>query len=135
MRRPRLSRRWWGLPAAEGGQSSVELALALPILAFLALLLLQVAFVVRDQVLVTHVAREAARAAAVDGRPGAAAAAARRSARLDGDALDVTVVERGPPGGRVIVRVTYDAPTDVPMVGPLVGRILLHAAATMRVER
>ena len=117
------------------GQSSVEFALSLPVIAFLALLLLQVGLLVRDQVLVTHAAREAVRQAAVDPDAAAATAAARRSARLDASHLVVMVTERGAPGGRVRVTVRYDAPTDVPVVGALVGRIRLTAAATMRVEQ
>ena len=50
----------------EGGQATVEVALLLPLLALLLLAVVQVGLVVRDQVLVTHAAREAARAAAVD---------------------------------------------------------------------
>jgi Flp pilus assembly protein TadG len=119
----------------EAGQSSVELALSLPVLAFLALLLLQVGFLVRDQVLVTHAAREAVRQAAVDADPEAATDAARHSSRLDAERLVVVVTERGEAGGRVRVRVQYQAPTDVPLVGALVGRIRLRAAATMRVEQ
>jgi hypothetical protein len=30
--------------------------------------------------------------------------------------------------------VTYEAPTDVPLVGSLLGDVTLHASATMRVE-
>jgi hypothetical protein len=33
------------------------------------------------------------------------------------------------------VGVRYSAPTDVPLVGPMVGDVSLEAAATMRVER
>lgn len=119
----------------EAGQSSVELALSLPVLVFLALLLLQVGLLVRDQVLVTHAAREAVRQAAVDDDPSAAAGAARRSSGLDASQLSVAVAERGQPGGRVRVTVRYDAPTDVPVVGALVGSIRLTAMATMRVEQ
>ena len=50
----------------EGGQATVEVALLLPLLATMLLAVVQVGLVVRDQVLVTHAAREAARAAAVD---------------------------------------------------------------------
>ena len=37
-------------------------------------------------------------------------------------------------GGRAIVRVDYDAPTDVPIVGALLGDVPLVATATMRLE-
>ena len=48
------------------GQSTVEVALLLPFVALLLLAVVQVGLVARDQVLVVHAAREAARAAAVD---------------------------------------------------------------------
>jgi hypothetical protein len=34
----------------------------------------------------------------------------------------------------VRVDVTYSAPTDVPLIGGLIGDVTLHATATMRVE-
>ena len=84
----------------EGGQAAVELALALPLLALLALALLQVTLVVRDQVLLTHAAREAAREAAVDPEPGAARRGALQGSRLDGDDLVVHTSDgTGPAAG------------------------------------
>ena len=47
----------------DAGQAAVEVALVLPFLALVLLLVVQTALVVRDQVLVVHAAREAARAA------------------------------------------------------------------------
>jgi Flp pilus assembly protein TadG len=117
------------------GQAAVELALVLPLVAALALALLQVALVVRDQVLVVHAAREAARAAAVGDDPGAARAAALAGAGLAPDRTDVEVSGREGPGSRVRVRVRYAASTDVPVVGPLLGDVGLSGSATMRVER
>jgi Flp pilus assembly protein TadG len=116
------------------GQASVELALLLPLIAALALALVQIGLVMHTQVLVTHAAREGARAAAVDDDPTAARAAAVAGAPLDPDRLDVVVTGRGPPGTRVRVEVRYRAPTDVPLIGVLVGEPTLTAAATMRVE-
>lgn len=118
----------------EGGQAAVELALALPLLALLALLLLQVGLVVRDQVLLTHASREAARAAAVDGAPGAARDGALAGSRLDGDRLTVRTAGRAGPGSRVTASLSYRSPTDVPLVGRLVGDVRLRASVTMRVE-
>ena len=53
----------------------MELALVLPLVVALLLAVVQVGLIVRDQVLVVHAAREAAREAAVDPDP------ARRSGR------------------------------------------------------
>ena len=54
------------------------------------------------------------------------------SGRLPPQRLEVEVV---PGGGRVTVVVRFDAPTNVPIVGALVGDLALDAEATMRLER
>ena len=116
------------------GQATVELALALPLLVLLALLLLQVGLVVRDQVLVTHAAREAARQAAVDPDKARVRDAARQSANFDDHALTVSMDGRGQPGSKVRVTVTYKSPTNVPIIGAMIDDVTLRATATMRVE-
>jgi len=118
----------------ERGQATVEAALVLPLVTFFLLGVVQIGFVVRAQVLVTHVAREAVRAAAVDADPEAARRAATSSSSLDGDRMNVLVQGREGPGSRVRVTVTYSVPTDVPLVGRLIGDVSLQATATMRVE-
>ena len=118
----------------ERGQAAVELALGLPLLAVLALALLQVAFVVRDQVLLTHAAREAAREAAVSPDPDAARRAALEGAGLDGDRLTLEVQGRGRPGSRVRVVLRYASPTQVPLIGAVLGDVHLSSTAAMRVE-
>lgn len=120
---------------SERGQAAVELALVVPFLVLLGLALLQVALVGRDQVLVTHAAREAVREAAVEPDAAAVRAAVRAGTRLDTDRLAVEVGPRGEPGGRVRVEVRYRAPTDVPIAGVLVGDVELTDTAVMRVER
>jgi TadE-like protein len=117
------------------GQAAVELALVLPLLGVLALALLQVGLVVRDQVRVTFGAREGARQAAVDADERSVRRAVVASTRLDGDRLQVHTGARGAPGSRVTVRVRYRAPTDLPLVGRLVGDLDLEGVAAMRVER
>ena len=64
----------------------------LPLVAALLLASCRRASLVRDQVLVTHAAREAARAAAVDDDPAAARRAAEQAGPLAVDRLDVEVV-------------------------------------------
>ena len=118
----------------EGGQSSVEFALCLPLLALLALMLVQVALVVRDQVLVTHAARAAAREAAVSADPAAVRSAATGAGHLDRDRLEVEVEGRGRPGSQVVAVVRYASPTKVPLVGVLMGDVHLSSKAAMRVE-
>ncbi len=123
-----------GARRGERGQAAVELALALPLLALLALALLQVALVARDQVLLTHAAREAARESSVSADRGAARRGALSGSRLDADRLVVTSAGRGGVGSRVTATLTYRSPTDVPLVGRLVGDVRLRASVTMRVE-
>jgi Flp pilus assembly protein TadG len=117
-----------------GGQATVEAALVLPVVALLLLAVIQIGLLVRAEVLVTHAAREAARAAAVDAHPDAARNAAISSSSLDARRLTVLVQGRNGPGSRAQVEVVYDAPTDVPLVGGLLGDVTLRATATMRVE-
>jgi Flp pilus assembly protein TadG len=118
----------------EGGQSAVELVLALPVLVLFVLGLLQAGLVVRDQLLLTHAAREAAREAAVAGDAGAARRGALAGARLAPNRLVVSTTGRGRTGSRVTATLVYRSPTDVPLVGPLIGDVRLTASVTMRVE-
>lgn len=126
-RRPRSHSR-------DRGQSSVEVALLLPFVAVLLLGVVQVGLVVRDQVLVVHAAREAARAAAVDPAEGAARDAAEAATALAPARLDIAVSPRGEVGSRVSVTVTYASPTVVPVVGRLLADVTVTARATMRLE-
>jgi hypothetical protein len=119
---------------SERGQAAVELALCLPLLAALALLVVQVGLLARDQIVVTHAAREAAREAAVSPGRAAPRRAVLASTRLAPDRLEVDVHRRGRPGDRVRVTVRYRARTDVPLVGALVPDVGLSASAAMRVE-
>jgi len=118
----------------EDGQSTVELALALPFVALMLLAVVQVGLVVRDQILVVHAAREAARAAAVHAEADPVEAAAVHGSGLSAVRLVVERGERGPPGSIVAVTVRYRSATEVPLVGALVADVDLSARAAMRVE-
>jgi TadE-like protein len=136
MRRPGSgARREDRAPERDAGQATAELALVMPLVAGLLLAIIQAGVLARDQLLVTHAAREAVRAAAVDDDPAAARRAAEQAGPLAADRLDTEVVERGEVGGRVKVVVRYHAPTRIPLVGALAGDVVLDASATMRVER
>jgi Flp pilus assembly protein TadG len=119
---------------ADAGQAAVELALLLPLIALLALVLVQVGLVVRAQVLVTHAAREGARAVAVAPGDAAARHAVEASLPFAPSRIEVQVTGRRDTGDRVRVEVRLQAPTDVPLVGLLVGDVPLEATTTMRVE-
>jgi TadE-like protein len=112
----------------ERGQATVEFVLVLPLIVFGMLAILQVGLVVRDQVAVIHAAREAVRAASVDGDPGRAAH--RVLARAE-----VHVGSRPAVGQPITVDVSYHDRTDVPLVGALFPDLDLHASATMRLEK
>jgi Flp pilus assembly protein TadG len=114
------------------GQAAVELALALPLVFVVLLAAVQVLLVGRDQLAVVHAAREGARAAAVAAdATGEGTRAATAAAGLDASRLSVSVHEGG---DRVTVLVRYTAPTDVLLVGALIGDVVLTGTATMRVE-
>jgi Flp pilus assembly protein TadG len=121
--------------SGQRGQATVELAIGLPVVLVGVLLVVQVGLVLADQVRAVQAAREGARTAAVDSRAGAARRAAIDAAGLASSRARVEVGSRGPPGTDVRVRVTYRAPTDVPLAGALLPDITLRAEATMRVER
>jgi len=110
------------------GQATVELALVLPLIAVLLLLMVQAGLVVRDQLVITHAAREAARAAAVD--PGADVAAIVGQ-RTD---LDGVTTQQTQDGGNVRVDVHAEIVVRVPLLAMLRPTVGLDASATMRVE-
>lgn len=109
----------------------MELALLLPVVVLLLLAVLQVGLLARDAVLVTHAAREAARAAAVDPTSAAARRAAAEAGGLDPDRLHVELAVHD---RQVTVAVTYRAPTEVPLVGRLLADRTIEVSASMRNE-
>lgn len=115
--------------ARDRGQSTVELALALPVLCVVLLLVVQVALVAAHRLAVQLAAREAARAAAIDTRPDAAEAAANHAV-----ALRPMAVATRESDGLVTATVTYTDPTDVPLVGVLLPPVELRARMTMAIE-
>jgi Flp pilus assembly protein TadG len=140
----------------EGGQASVELALALPLVFAMLFAVVQLGLVVRDQVLLVHAAREAVRELAVAPQPGGvgagaatapstapssvlsadlAARARHAAAAATGDALDparlTVTVELHP--GTVAVRARYDAPFTVPFLD--VGRRFVRLMAYAEMQR
>jgi len=115
----------------DDGQATVELALVLPLVFALLALLFQIALVARDEILVTHAARDAVREASVTGDPAKVEAAARQN--LPG--AQVRVVRRGEVGETVEVAISYVARTDLPLVGVFLPDLTLHESSIMRVER
>lgn len=113
----------------DSGQATVEFALTLPILVIVVLGLTQVGVAIRNELAVELAAREGARAAVVSADPsGAAEAAASRAVALP---IDVETARRG---AVLTVTVTYVDPTNVPIIGRLLGPITHTASVTMAVE-
>lgn len=119
---------------SEAGQAVVELALTIPLVVLLLLAIVQVGLVIRDQILVVHASREAARAAAVDPDPEAPRRAAVGSSALDSGRIHLDISNRGAPGSTLRVVVRYSAPTEVPLVGALLPDVQLRAVTAIRVE-
>ena len=118
-----------------GGQATAELAVLLPALLILLLLVVQVGVVARDYVAIHHVAREAARQAAVEpDRRAVAARAEAVSVAIDPDRLRVGLIGGRSRGDLLAVEVDYRSPTVVPVVGALIGDIELSARAVVAVE-
>ncbi|MEX0848014.1 MAG: TadE/TadG family type IV pilus assembly protein [Ilumatobacteraceae bacterium] len=111
------------------GQAVVELALSLPLVCLLLLGVVQVGLVVRDDLVVLHLAREAARAASVSAAPLAAA----RGALASGPPIGAAVSVRNGVG-TVRVVVTATSRTRVPLVGLLVPDVALRAEVVMATE-
>ncbi len=119
---------------ADGGQSTAELALLLPVLTILTLMVVQVGLVARDYVSVHHAAREAARHAARDPAPGSTESAAVAAASaLDPARIRVQLSNAGA-DRLVTIEVGYRSPTAVPVVGAFVGDVPLSATAVVRLE-
>ncbi|MDP1794892.1 MAG: TadE/TadG family type IV pilus assembly protein [Acidimicrobiales bacterium] len=118
----------------ERGQAVVELALTIPLVVLLLLSVVQLGLVVRDQILVVHASREAARAGAVSADSDAVHRAAARSSGLNSKRMKVNIGSRGAAGSTLTVTIHYSSPTEVPLVGALLPDVGLRAVASMRVE-
>ena len=117
------------------GQSTVEFALVLPLVVLVVLFIVQAGLVVRDQLLVSHAAREAARAASVSDsdRLGAARMAARQAGNLAAERVSATTtMVDGDASVRVLI--SYRSVTGIPIIGSLVPDIDLESTVVMRVE-
>ena len=117
------------------GQSTIEFVLLLPFLAAVLAALVEIALLAGDQIRLWHAAREAARVAVVDPDPVQAAIAAESSGlwplELD---IDPDMAHRVQ-GSPLTVRVRYDPPGHLPLLGLIVRNVDLDASATMRIEQ
>jgi Flp pilus assembly protein TadG len=116
------------------GQATLELALCLPLVAFLVAALVETGGIVSDQVRLWHAARDAVRTAVVDPD----AAAVDRAAEDAGlHPLDITISPAPAlraAGRPLTVSVRYRPAARLPLVGGLFDDFTLNARATMRIE-
>ena len=126
-------------PSSENGQTAVEFALVLPLLAVLIFAIVEFGVTFHDYVTVTDASRVAARKAAVSrfaGDNGAAAEAAGFTAAesLNGDDLDVecSADDWNDAGSDVSCTVTY--PYSIDVLGWVVTNGTLTSETTERLE-
>jgi Flp pilus assembly protein TadG len=123
--------------AAESrGSATLEFALVLPLVLVMALAVVQVGVLLKDQLVVIESARAGAREAAVNLDDAATRqAAAGAGSSLDGARLDVSIERQGGAGTPVSVQVVYHAPIAIPIVAWLFPPTVdLSATAIMRQE-
>jgi hypothetical protein len=118
-------------PRLEAGQATVEFALVLVALVAVVWALLSLCLVVRDQVLVTHASREAARTYAVTRSVEAATQAARDRSGLGGNLL-VTVEPQVDNLARLTV--SLNIASRVPLVGRIRPGLQLQSSLITYVE-
>jgi hypothetical protein len=120
---------------AEKGQATVELALALPVVALLLAGLVEVGLLVGDQARLWHAARDAARVAVVDPDEADVQAAAETGGLrpLEVEISPAPALRRQ--GDPLTVSLSYRPTARVPLFGTLLGRVQMRARATMRIEQ
>lgn len=121
---------WRPCEARDRGQATVEFALVLPLLIVLLWTFAEIVVVLRDHVLVTHAAREAARVASVQGVGPAALAAARDRSGL-GDSLRIDLRRSGSDVHAVASLAVAD---DLPILGRIRPGLTVSAAVVMLSE-
>ncbi|MFN2593622.1 MAG: TadE/TadG family type IV pilus assembly protein [Actinomycetota bacterium] len=118
----------------ERGQATLELALCLPLVAFLLAALVETGGIVSDQIRLWHAARDAARTAVVD-RDASDVENAAEDAGLH--PLKVTISPAPAlrvAGHPLTVSLAYRPAARLPLVGALFDNFTLNARATMRIE-
>lgn len=119
----------------ERGQSTVELALCLPVLVLLLAAVVEIAMLAGDQVRLWDAAREAARIAVVDADTDAIRAAAERKG-LSG--VTVAVEPRAAyrvQGRPLTVSLSYSPSSGLPLLGEIFSGLELRSRASMRIEQ
>jgi hypothetical protein len=120
----------------ERASASVEFALVLPLVLIMALALLQVGLLAKDQLIVEGSARAGAREGAVTVDDVRAQQAAKEAAvSLDASRLELVVQREGGRGSSVTLKVVYHAHVVMPLISWLFPESIdLAATAVMRQE-
>jgi Flp pilus assembly protein TadG len=121
-------------PSGQRGQSTVELALCLPIVALLVALVVQVGVVTVNNARLWHAAREGARAAAVTDDLDEIRAAAEAAGVRPIDVLVTPEATDRAQGSPVTVSVRHRPSLTLPVLGRFLDDLTLEAEATMRIE-
>jgi len=118
------------------GSAAVEFALVLPLLLTLALALLQIGLLAKDQMVVQEAGRAGAREASVSTDDASVRqAVGEAAAGLNPGSLATTIRRGSGRGTPVTVAVEYEAPISLPIVGWLLPRaVRLSTETTMRQE-
>jgi Flp pilus assembly protein TadG len=118
------------------GSAAVEFVLVLPLVLTLAVAILQLALIAKDQLILQDAARAGAREASVTTDDAAVRGAVVEAAdSLDADAITVSVAREGGLGTPATVTLGYHVTVDIPLVAWLFpSGVDLSAGATMRQE-
>jgi Flp pilus assembly protein TadG len=121
-------------PGGERGQSTIELALCLPVVALVLAAAVEIALLGGDQLRLWHAAREAARTAVVDPDPAAVYAAVQRSG-LEGVRVMVSPAAGHRVAGRPLtVTLAYGPAHGIPLLRNVLAPLTIEASTTMRIE-
>lgn len=100
----------------------------------LLLVIAQFSLLFTQKIALTHVSRETARSVALYNSADIAHEAALAASNLADDKLLVEVLGDTSPGEIFTVRITYQASTDLPVIGNLLGDVTLTSQTSMRSE-
>ena len=117
--------------SSEAGQSTVEFALIIPVVAIFLMLILQVGLVVRQKILVTNSSREAARILSVENDFGKATMKAKETV----NGAEVIISRPANQGEYLTVTIKDVVKSKIPILGVIFPDISVTSKTTMRVEK
>ncbi len=117
--------------SSEAGQSTVEFALIIPVIAIFLMLILQVGVVVKQKILVTNSSREAARILSVENDFGKATMKAKETV----NGAEVIISRPANQGEYLTVTIKDVVKSKMPILGVIFPDISVTSKTTMRVEK